>query len=269
MTELTLQRALGNEAAQAVLMILGSGMSACFSRDEIEVLGEWKGKGVEGHPGLIARWDYAQTPVLLLMGRRHLYEGYTPNQVAEIVHVAGRLGVQRLVVTSAVGGLHPLLHKGEIVLHEGYLPALLGRRRLLGQAIHGTEVPAQVAGSVYLRGCPLAEDLYPLIHQKSMENGVRLKQGVYAGVLGPSYETRAEIRALRRMGGDLVGMSVISEVEAAAQHNMRVVGLSLVTNVASELPRYKLSHGEVTEASSDAADQLRKVLEATVEVLKR
>lgn len=267
MPELLLKHEFGDELERAVLVVLGSGMSACFARDEIEVLAEWKGKGVEGHPGLIALWDFAQTPVLLLMGRRHLYEGYTPDQVAEIVHIAGRLGVQRLVVTSAVGGLHPLLQKGELVLHKGYLPALLGRRRLMRQASSATE--AQAAGSVCLRGCPLAQDVYPLIHQKSMENGVRLKEGVYAGVIGPSYETRAEIRALRRMGGDLVGMSVISEVEAAARHNMGVVGISLVTNVASELPRYKLYHHEVTEASSDAAHQLRKVLEATVEVLKR
>ena len=251
----------GGRPDRTTLIVLGSGMSSCFTEDEVAFRGEWKGRGVDGHPGRIASWEHADERVILVMGRRHLYEGYSPGEVARAVQVAGQVGVRKLILTSAAGGLNPLLQKGQLILHSGYLTALFGRHRLSREVTNGQNGAPKEA---VLRNTTSVE-MYPDLIERAGERNVVLGEGIYAGVLGPSYETRAEIRALRRMGADLVGMSVLTEVEAAAMFGMRIVGMSLVTNTASEVVDRKLSHEEVTDASGNAAQRVRAVLEATVE----
>lgn len=249
----------------AALVVLGSGMSICFSADEFHVLGEWRGKGVEGHPGLIGLWEHKGVHVLLALGRRHLYEGYAPEAAAALVDGAGRLGLRRVVLTNAAGGLNPLLRKGDLVLHSDYIGTLLGDKRLRGKPEDET---ACAADGIRRRGSvdsTPALDLYPAILQKGAEKGIAFREGVYAGVIGPSYETRAEIRMLRRMGADLVGMSTIVEAEAASRRGMELVGFSLVTNTASDTVRANVAHNEVTEASAFAASRVRRAIEACVE----
>lgn len=246
---------------RTVLIVLGSGMSSCFTEDEVVFRGEWKGRGVDGHPGRIALWEYAGMRAILLMGRRHLYEGYRPEQIAEAVCAAGNSGVRKLILTSAAGGLNPLRRKGQLILHSGYLTALFGKQRLSDKVTDGQNGVRQ---EVHLRNTP-SVSLYPDLIERAGERHVVLGEGIYAGVLGPSYETRAEIRALRRMGADLVGMSVLTEIEAATAYGMQVVALSLVTNTSCEIPDQQLSHEEVTDASASAAVRVRVVLEAAME----
>lgn len=249
-------------ADASVLVVLGSGMNVCFAEGEFRVLGEWKGKGVEGHPGLIALWEHKGNQVLLALGRRHLYEGYTPKETVALVDAAGLLGVRHLLLTNAAGGLSPLLQKGDLVLHRDYIGTLLGSRRVRG---NGREEQNIRTVERMVSASPLAIDCYPALHRAALEKGVAFREGVYAGVIGPSYETRAEIRMLRRMGADLVGMSTVPEVQAAARHSMRVVGFSLVTNTASDTVRVNVAHSEVTEASIVAAVSVRRAIEACVE----
>lgn len=251
-------------ADAAALVVLGSGMSVCFSRDEFRVLGEWRGKGVAGHPGLIALWEYEKLPVLLALGRRHLYEGYGPEETVALVDAACALGLHRLLLTNAAGGLNPLLQKGDLVLHSGYIGTLLGRYRAGVRDGRTGETGARAVSTV--ESLPTIS-LYPALHRKAVEKGIVFREGVYAGVIGPSYETRAEIRMLRRMGADLVGMSTVLEMEAAARYGAAAVGFSLVTNTASDTVRSNVVHSEVTEASAFAATRVRRAIEICVEEL--
>lgn len=237
-------------------------MHTCFAENEIGLVGEWPGRGVAGHPGLVARWICGDRPVVLALGRRHLYEGYSAEEVAELVIEAASAGVRRLLVTNAAGGLNPLLRTGDLVLHSGYLGVMLGRRGMLRhEAGIVNERPAGGTGQ------PTADGLRSLILDRGLKRGIAFRQGVYAGVLGPDYETRAEIRMLRRMGADLVGMSTVVEVTAATRRGMTVAGFSLVTNVSSDVHCAPLCHDEVTEASATSAARLRAALEVCVETL--
>lgn len=255
---------------RTTLVVLGSGMSSCFAPDEVEILTDWKGGGVDGHPGAIARLRTGGLPVILSMGRRHLYEGFSVEETSEVVDTAGRLGVRRLLLTSAAGGLSPLLHIGDVVLHSGYLTMMLGgyvrhSSRIVG--VGGTENPSPLNGRV---GGPLVRDeVRVALHERMLGAGIAPRLGTYAGVLGPSYETRAEIRMLRRLGADVVGMSVIPELQAAAAYGMKAIGLSLVTNVATEFPPALLSHEEVTGASAASASVLRRTIDEAIHILSR
>lgn len=256
-----------NDFASSVLVVLGSGMNVCFAENELQVIGEWggrSGKGVAGHPGTLALWELNGGGVFLALGRRHLYEGYSPDETAALIDAAGRLGVRQVVLTNAAGGLNPLLQKGDLVLHSGYIGTLLGR----SQVPHPIKWKRALCPEVAVHAFA-AEEVEVIeakrrsaIHGVAAEMGIRFREGVYAGVTGPSYETRAEIRMLRRMGADLVGMSTILEVRAAARYGMETVGFSLVTNRASDTVRTQLAHDEVTEASAVAALKVRRAVEA-------
>lgn len=248
------------------LIILGSGMSGCFLPEEYEVVADRGASSVMGHSGRLA---LLPGRVLLALGRRHLYEGYDIDEITWMVRQAASLGARWLIVTNAAGGLNPLFRAGEVMLIDDYLAAPLGGAQALGPE----RALRRDAGTYPLisshREGPFDTGLYPEIEGRALQEGILLRRGVYAGVTGPSYETRAEIRALRRMGADAVGMSTVAETAAARVLGMRVVGLSLITNVLTDSARILLDHLDVVEQGKLAERGMRGAIDVVMEIAGR
>ena len=179
---------------------------------------------VTGHAGRMLMGSLAGKPVVAMEGRFHLYEGYTPAEVAFPVRVMQAMGVNTLIVTNAAGGLNPDFSPGDIMVIRDHIN-LTGENPLMGPNDDrwGIRFPDMTA--VY------SPDLAKTAVSEAEEKGISLKQGVYLGLKGPSLETPAETRFIRMIGADAVGMSTIQEVIAAVHANMHILGLSTITNV--------------------------------------
>ena len=198
---------------------------------------------VEGHKGRMVAGTVEGTRVLLMQGRVHRYEGYAASSVVFPVRVLRALGVQKLVVTNAAGGLGDGMTAGDLMLIEDHLN-LTGDNPLLGanDARFGARFP-DMSEAYSKRMRALCDDV-------AKARGIALKRGVYAGLLGPSYETPAEIRMLRVLGAHAVGMSTVHEVIAANHAGVEVLGISCITNLAAGISQHKLSHDEVKETAT-------------------
>jgi len=212
---------------------------------------------VAGHSGNLVFGRVGATPVLFMQGRVHYYEGHDLDAVTFGVRVLCRLGVATLVLTAATGGVNPALGPGTIVLVSDHLN-LLGANPLRGPNDEriGTRFPDMSA--VYSRR--LGE------HAKAeaFRLGIDLADGVYACLPGPSYETPAEIRMLRTLGADVVGMSTVPEAIAARHAGMDVLAFALVTNAAAGVTAAPVSHAEVLEAGRQALPRFGALLEAVL-----
>jgi purine-nucleoside phosphorylase len=242
------------------LIILGSGMSGCFDIDELDIIGNDAAVSVKGHSGKLALLRGTEGAVMLALGRRHMYEGYSPAEVQATIQYAISQGVRNMIITNAAGGLNPRFNAGDIMLITDTLGMLVGRN-LIGNPT--TSQPMARNGAM----AAFTTELYDAIETGAMEHSVLLQRGVYAGVTGPSYETRAEIRMLRRLGADAVGMSTLAEVAAAYHASCRVVGLSLVTNTLSDTARIMLDHEDVVEQGKLARKRMRIAIDAAMAVL--
>jgi purine-nucleoside phosphorylase len=231
-------------------IILGSGLGALASsvEDAAEIpyqeLPFWPVSTVQGHMGRLVIGQLERQPVLVMQGRAHYYEGYSMAQVGLPVRVMQRLGVKFLLVTNAAGAVNPDFTPGELMLLTDHL-------NLLG-----------MAGLSPLRGPNLEEfgprfpdmsraydlELQALAHRVAAEHGVKLNQGVYACLAGPSFETPADLRFLRMIGVDAVGMSTVPEVTVARHGGMRVLGISGISNKANLDGSTITTHSEVLEA---------------------
>jgi purine-nucleoside phosphorylase len=198
---------------------------------------------VEGHKGRLVVGQLDGHEVVLMQGRVHRYEGYSAQSVVFPVRVLRALGVQNLIVTNAAGGLGDGFAAGDLMLIEDHLN-LTGDNPLLGanEPSFGVRFPdMSEAYSKMLRAAAL---------RIAAEQGLALQRGVYAGLLGPSYETPAEIRMLKVLGAHAVGMSTVHEVIAASHGGMQVCGISCITNLAAGLSPHKLSHEEVKDTAT-------------------
>jgi purine-nucleoside phosphorylase len=253
-----------------VAIILGSGLGLVADAldDAVNVpfaeIPYWLPTTVSGHEGLVSLGHLAGTPVAVLRGRLHLYEGYTPQEVVFPMRALHLLGVGTAVLTNAAGGLNPGFTPGSLMLirdHIG-LPTLAGLNPLTGPNDDrlGPRFP------------PMNDAYDPELRQMALtvaaQNGIDLAEGVYAMVGGPNYETQAELRMLRTCGADAVGMSTVPETIAARQMQMRVLGLSCITNTAlrnapdgSSMPIADIpTHDEVLRAAGLAAHNMATVL---------
>ncbi len=255
-----LARALGKalDAVPEVVVVLGSGLGQLADAvdDPVVVpfaqLPGFPAPTVAGHAGRYVGGRLEGRPVLIQQGRYHLYEGHTPAVVALPVRTARALGVRRVIVTNAAGGIRPDLEPGAIVLIEDHLN-LQGGSPLTGPTMDGeTRFPDM--SRAYDRGwMERAEAAAGAL-------GVAVSRGVYAAVPGPSYETPAEIRMLERMGADLVGMSTVPEVIAARAGGLACLGVSLVTNRAARSTAAVLTHADVLEAGRAGGAVLSRLL---------
>ena len=211
---------------------------------------------VSGHAGsfVVGRLDGAE--VLLQRGRYHLYEGHPPDVVAAPVRVAARLGVQSLVLTNAAGGVRPALEPGDLVLLEDHIN-LMARSPLVGLVQEGEARFPDMS-------TPYDAALRQLALDAAAELGIGLARGIYAGMLGPAYETAAEVRMLARLGADVVGMSTVPEVLAARARGLRCLAISVVTNKATGLGGGALSHEEVVAVGREASGRLARLLRLVI-----
>ncbi len=213
---------------------------------------------VPGHAGklVIGRVGGGPSPVVAaLAGRIHLYEGHSPDDVVFNVRALLTLGVKTVIVTNAAGGISPTLRPGDLTLITDHLN-LTGRSALIGPNDDSLGARFPDMTDAYDPG------LRKLAHAAAESVGQTLREGVYAGLLGPSYETPAEIRMLRAMGADLVGMSTVVEVVAARHMGAKVLGMSCVTNLAAGVSPHALSHAEVEDTARAARSRFIALLEA-------
>lgn len=217
--------------------------------------------GVSGHGGRFVHGRLGDADVLLQSGRFHLYEGHPAGVVVAPVRILAELGVGTVLMTNASGGIHPLLEPGDVVLVDDLLN-LTFRSPLSGPVLEGEERFPDMSR-------PLDAGLARLIRDAAAHLELPLASGTYAAVLGPQYETAAEIRMLARLGADVVGMSTVPEAIAAAARGLRCAVLSLVTNRATGLSRGPLSHDEVLEAGAAAAHRVSALVREVLDRLGR
>lgn len=215
-----------------------------------------------GHSGRLVLGRAQGVPVAVLQGRVHFYEGYSLKEVVFPIRVLGTLGAQVLVITNAAGGINRKLRARGLLVIRDHIN-LQGSNPLLGpnEGKFGPRFPDMTEA--------YSKELVALAKRVARRQRIRLFDGVYAAVHGPSYETPAEIRALARLGADVVGMSTVPEVTAANHMGLRVLGLSCVTNMAAGLSGKKISHDEVLEAGERVAKQFTAFLRGLLPELAR
>jgi purine-nucleoside phosphorylase len=189
----------------------------------------------------------------MLQGRLHLYEGNDPGLVVQPVLLMGRLGARTIVLTNAAGGLDPSFVAGTLMVIGDHIN-LTGRTPLLGPNADSIGPRFRDLTDAY------APALRAQLHAAGRAESVELREGVYVGLLGPSYETPAEVRMLRSWGGDAVGMSTVLETIAARWAGLEVAGVSLVTNPGAGYSGEPLSHDEVLAAGAEAGPRLARVI---------
>jgi purine-nucleoside phosphorylase len=224
---------------------------------EHQDLPNWPRSTVPGHAGRLIIGDLAGRRVAVLSGRVHLYEGYGPDEIVFGTRVMGRMGVREIVLTNAAGGIKPTCTPGTLMVIEDHIN-LLGSNPLTGanDERFGPRFPDLT--EVY------SPRLRTLLREAASARGVALERGVYAAVQGPSYETPAEIRALRALGADAVGMSTVPEAIAARHMGLEVLGLSCITNRAAGLSRQPLGHDDVLATARQVRTTVQTLLEAVV-----
>jgi purine-nucleoside phosphorylase len=240
-------------------IVLGSGLGGLA--DDLEAplaipfaeLPGWPAATAPGHVGRLLFGRLAGRPVVMLQGRFHVYEGNDPGLVVQPVLLFRRLGARAVVLTNAAGGVDPAFGSGTLMVIRDHMN-LTGRTPLLGPN----------ADDLGERFVDLTEAWSPrlreALHAAGRAEGVDLAEGVYAGLLGPQYETPSEVRMLRTLGADAVGMSTVLECIAARWCGLEVCGVSLVTNAGAGYSGQPLTHEEVLAAGAEAGPRLAKVI---------
>ncbi len=243
-----------------VMMILGSGLGGLGDEVEDAVavpFGEIPGfaaSAVAGHRGRLVAGRLEGFPCVVMQGRFHLYEGHDPRRVGLPVRVLAALGARTLLVTNAAGGLDPRFGAGDLMLIDDHIN-LMGRNPLIGPAPAGEPRFPDMSA-------PYDRELQEVAARVALREGIGLRRGVYCALLGPSYETAAEVRMLQRLGAHAVGMSTVPEVIVARALGLRVLGISLITNPAAGLSPTPLSHADVMEAGRRASARFAALVRA-------
>lgn len=240
-------------------VVLGSGLGSLA--DDLESpaaidfaeLPGWPAATAPGHVGRLLLGRLGGVPVVMLQGRFHLYEGNDPGLVVQPVLLFRQLGARLVVLTNAAGGVNPAFGPGTLMVISDHLN-LTGRTPLLGP--NADEIGPRFADLTDV----WAPHLRVRLHAAASAEGIELAEGIYAGLLGPSYETPAEVRMLRMLGADAVGMSTVLEAIAARWVGLEVCGISLVTNAGAGYSGQPLSHAEVLEAGATAGPRLARVI---------
>ena len=259
-------RALRTEEAR-IGLILGSGLGA-FADDledavsiPYEEIPGFARSTVEGHAGRLVSGRVGGSPVVVLQGRFHFYEGYALEEVTFPIRVLGLLGIKALVLTNAAGGLNNSFTQGALMLISDHLN-LMGTNPLLGpnDPRFGTRFPDM--SEVYDR------EFQEAAMTEARDMKLELKRGIYAALTGPSYETPAEIRMLRALGADAVGMSTVPEAIVARHMNIKVLGISCITNMAAGVLDRPIDHAEVMETGEAVRATFTELLRRTIPKLQ-
>jgi len=218
---------------------------------------------VAGHSGRMVIGTIGGVPVAVMQGRVHAYEGYAMDEVTFPMRVLGLMGVETLIVTNAAGGIRADFKPGSIVGISDHIN-LTGTNAALGPNEPRFAVTTDGGQRFFDMTTAYSPRLLKLAQRTASTQGWQMDTGVYIAVLGPSYETSAEIRAFRSLGADLVGMSTVHEVIIARHMGVEVLGLSLVTNAAAGVTAEALNHEEVMEYGKRAASRFSALLTAII-----
>jgi purine-nucleoside phosphorylase len=246
-----------------VAVVSGSGLAVDLGERvngpiQLDFLLPFESHAVEGHPHAVEMLEPVPgRPVLYFKGRLHSYQGYSAHETVFPVRLAALLGAKVLVMTNATGGLQTHHRPGDLVLIKDHVN-LTGLNPLRGQ------LPPEWGPRFPDMGAAYDPRLREITKKAAAGLGVPLAEGVYAGVAGPSYETPAEVRMLKMLGGDVTGMSTVLEVIAAHHMGMRCLCVSMVSNPAAGLSEEKVTHEEVLAAGQAAAGNLRALLGAVL-----
>jgi purine-nucleoside phosphorylase len=249
---------LGN-FSPAYLLILGSGLGGLADQIQFPVyipygeIPNFKLSTAPSHVGRFVCGNLSGKPVMTMQGRMHVYEGYTAEEVAFPVRVAKLLGAHTIIVTNAAGGINMDYKPGDLVALNDFIK-LTYPNPLIGKNI--PEFGPRFNDMTYV----FDKDYLKLIKEIAGEQGITLKEGVYFYTTGPQYETPAEIRAFRLLGADVVGMSTVPECICAAHAGMKILGISLVTNMAAGVLDKPLSEKEVIEAANAAQGRFSRLI---------
>ncbi|GAA0364049.1 purine-nucleoside phosphorylase [Bacillus horti] len=256
-----------SKAKPEIGLILGSGLGVLANEIDHPVKLPFEGipgfpvSTVEGHAGQLVLGELEGKQVIAMQGRFHYYEGYSLEQVTMPVRLMKQLGVRTVIVTNAAGGINTTFQAGDLMLITDHIN-FTGRNPLIGpnDSAYGVRFP------------DMSQAYTPSLQQLALsiaeQNKLQLVQGVYAGVVGPSYETPAEIKMLRKMGADAVGMSTVPEVIIAGHSKLDVLGISCITNMASGILDQPLSHDEVMETAEVAKESFLKLVRGIIHNMK-
>lgn len=244
-------------------LILGSGLGSLADQATETVripyseIPHFHGTSVEGHAGQLVIGKFHGVPVVFLQGRFHLYEGYSMEQVVFPTRMICALGIETLILTNAAGGVNTRYQPGDLMLIEDHLN-LMGDNPLKGPNLAELGPRFPDLSQAYSVTC------LNVLEKAASELDIPVHKGVYAGLLGPTYETPAEIRMYRTFGADAVGMSTVPESIAANHLGVRVCGVSCITNLGAGLSPHKLTHKEVIDNSKLGVEKLKRLLDVAV-----
>lgn len=247
-------------------LILGSGLGdyADHLEDAVRIpfssIPNFPVPTVPGHTGALVFGRKEGKDVVVLQGRIHYYEGLPMREITLPVRVLSAIGVKKLVLTNAAGGVNHFFSPGNLMLISDHIN-FSGMNPLIGPNPEGFGPRFPDCSDLY------TASLREIIHRKAAEEGIELQEGVYVMYSGPNYETPAEIRMFRVLGADAVGMSTVPEALVAGQCGMEVVGISCITNMAAGVLPQKLSHQEVIEVAAQVHDKFQRLLDIILTLL--
>lgn len=247
-------------------LILGSGLGELAGELDdpqaaaYEEIPNFKQSTVEGHEGRLVFGDLEDTPVCIMQGRFHYYEGHSMDDLVFPVRAMAGLGIDTLIVTNASGGVNTEFEVGDLVVLEDHIN-VMGNNPLIGE--NDDRVGPRFVDMTYAYD----PDLRDLAHEQASAIDQTLRDGVYAANSGPSYETPAEIEMLRTLGADLVGMSTVPEVIAANHCGMDVLGISCVTNMGAGVLDQPLDHEEVIVTTERVKEDFKRVVRRIVDAI--
>lgn len=250
----------------AIGIILGSGLGNLSSEIKVEyeipyhTIPHFPVSTVEGHKGRLLFGELGGRKVWVMAGRFHFYEGYTPQQVAYPVRVMRLLGVQTLLLSNAAGGVQPGFKVGDLMIITDHI-SLYTANPLLGKNVDelGTRFPDMSE--------PYSKELIHTMKAIAAHHQLTVKEGVYFGVTGPTFETRAEYKLIKAVGGDAVGMSTVQEAIAAVHCGMRVFAMSVITDLGIREEENVITHDEVLQAARDAEPKLTLLFKELIKSL--
>ena len=257
------------EAQPQVGIILGSGLGEFGARVQGSTtipyaeIPHFPQSTVAGHSGNLIVGEIAGTAVAVMQGRVHAYEGYSAAEIVFPMRVLGLLGCRTLIVTNAAGGIHPEFCAGDLIGISDHIN-LTGINAASGPNEPRFAVAPGSGQRFFDMGSAYSPALLKLAKEEAARQGMHLRDGVYLAVLGPSFETPAEIRAFRTLGADMVGMSTVHEVIIARHMGMEVLGLSLITNAAAGVTDETIDHEEVMEIGRRTGERFAGLVEAIV-----
>jgi purine-nucleoside phosphorylase len=246
-----------------IALVLGSGLGAFAdtlsdtSRVPYSELDGMPSPAVAGHAGNFVFGTVAGRELVAMQGRVHMYEGHTPEVVVMGVRLMISLGAKVVIITNAAGGIRPGSKPGQLMLIEDHLN-LTGHNCLVGPNDESLGVRFPDMSDTY------DPALIETAARMAGSLGITVTRGVYAGLLGPTYETPAEVRMLATLGAHAVGMSTVQEVIAARHMGARVLGISCITNLAAGISPHKLSHAEVEATAKATRDEFQTLLRAVI-----